>query len=183
MPPFRLSTIVSRTDALLAVPHTDNTVVKIATAVRLAASAPEIPDDAPDAAEVLEELEAAFLSAILFEELLDVVHCAPLWPLVHNLIQRRFSATIIVPSNDDYPGQLSRRIGLALVRRLEALSLTEIPNACEDFDLQYEAQNNRRAAHRHAMANNHGQQAAAPNGGGSQDDDGSNGGPAPARRS
>ena len=177
MPPLRLETIASRATALLSVPYTDQSVAKITTAVRLAAIA-EVPDDAEP--EVLEEVEASFLSTLIFEDLMSAIPCAPLWLLLQALIQRRFAATITVPPNNECPGPLSRRVGLALVRRLEELNMTEIPNVGEEYDLQYAALNNRRATHRNNLANDHGQQPQAPGGGEG------NGGPVaptePARR-
>lgn len=139
MAPHRLDTIVVQVTNHLSLPGTKNGVRQICAAVKTAAAAPAAATE-----EALEHIESMFLSSIGFDELLSAIHCAPLWAWVESLVIRRFSETILIPAATEADGTRSRRVGLALIRRLEELNLIEIPNASEEFLRQYDAEQARR---------------------------------------
>lgn len=143
MPIHRLDTIVTQVKNHLTLPGNKQAVRQICTAIKNAASATDPAD-----AEALENLEQMFLSSMTLEDIVASAHCAPLFSWIESLVARRFSATIIIPATTAMQGTRSRRVGGALIRRMEALELTEHDNASEEFELLYEAQARHRASQR-----------------------------------
>lgn len=87
----------------------------------------------------LDDIESMFLSSLSLDVLLSAALCTPVWLWVQDLVSRRFSSTIQVSDAATMPGRKSCRVGVALVMRMSALELLEVPNAGEEFVRQHEA--------------------------------------------
>lgn len=138
---MRLDTIVNRATTHQSLPGISHSVRRICAAVKAAASAP-----APETEEARVELEGAFLSALSLDDLLTASTCAPLWLWIESLITHRFSGLIHIPTSNDVPGPRSLRVGVGLVRRLEAEGLIEIEDASEDYIMHHDTRRRRYAS-------------------------------------
>lgn len=81
----------------------------------------------------LENIEQTFLSSLSFRGLLGALEINGVWRWIQDLVARRFAIKISMPTAAEMPGKRSRRVGLALIKRMVETSMLEMADASNEF--------------------------------------------------